>query len=145
VVFETTPHEKAPHTTGLGSRARRPIGYRPRIDSDPVVSKVDPLGDVLINALPGMFGLPIVPGLTWPVVDPGGLAPWTEFDNPDALPVEFDNPDALPIEEAPPADPAAVPRGPPACASTIELESASAPTNAIVASFMIVSLVVVRR
>jgi hypothetical protein len=104
---------------------------------------------VLINALPeglpGMFGLPIAPGLTWPVVDPGGLAPWTELDNPDALPVEFDSPDTLPVEEAPPdmpADPPAVPRAPPACASAIELESASAPAITIVASRMIVSLVV---
>jgi hypothetical protein len=100
---------------------------------------------VLINelpeGLPGMFGLPIAPGLTWPVVDPGGLAPWTERDNPDALPVEFDSPDALPIEEAP-ADPPAVPRAPPACASAIELENASPPANTIVASLMIVSLVV---
>jgi hypothetical protein len=97
---------------------------------------------VLINALPegfaGMFGLPIAPGLAWPVVDPGGL-PWTEFDNPDALPVEFDNPDALPVEFD---NPAALPLEdvPPACA--IEAESASAPANAIVASFMVVSLVV---
>jgi len=92
-----------------------------------------------------MFGLPIAPGLTWPVVDPGGLAPWTELDNPDALPVEFDSPDTLPVEEAPPdmpADPPAVPRAPPACASAIELESASAPAITIVASRMIVSLVV---
>ena len=89
-----------------------------------------------------MFGLPIAPGLTWPVVDPGGLAPWTELDNPDALPVEFDNPDTLPVEEAPPADPPAVPRAPPACASAIELESASPPANTIIASLMIVSLVV---
>ena len=64
----------------------------------------------------GMFGLPIAPGLTWPVVDPGGLVPWTEFDNPAALP----------------ADPPA----PAACASAIELVSASAPANTIVANFM---------
>jgi hypothetical protein len=74
----------------------------------------------------GMFGLPIAPGLTWPVVDPGGLVPWTEFDNPAALPVEFDNPAALP------ADPPA----PAACARAIELESANAPANTIVANFM---------
>lgn len=85
-----------------------------------------------------MFGLPIAPGFAWPVVVPGGL-PWTEFDNPEALPVELDNPDALPAEEGPlddvPAEPPAAPPAPAACASP-EPASANTLTNAIVANFM---------
>lgn len=91
------------------------------------------------------FGLPIAPGLAfaWPVVVPGGLVPWTEFDNPDALPIEFDNPDTLPAEEAPLDDAPADPPAPAACASPIEPANANALAKVIVANFMGHSLAVV--
>jgi hypothetical protein len=91
---------------------------------------VDPLGDELISELPegfaGIFGLPIAPGLDWPVVPPVGLPVEEPLIPPDG--------DGLP--DTPPAPPAPPPAAPPACASASELESASAPANAIVASFM---------
>jgi hypothetical protein len=70
-----------------------------------------------------MFGLPIAPGLDWPVVVPGGFPAGT-----------VDEPAALPDVRAPALPP--TPPAPPACASAIELESASAPANTIVASFI---------
>jgi hypothetical protein len=94
----------------------------------------------LISELPegfdGAAGLPGT-GLDWPVVAPGefpaGAAPGEPPPLGDAPP---DMPAPPPAEPAPPA--------PPACASASELESASAPANANVASFMVVSLVVER-
>jgi len=91
----------------------------------PVWFNVDPLGDSLISELPdglvGVVGVDIpVPGLACPVVEPGGL--------PDA-----GTPPAVPVADVPAP---AVPPGPAACANVIELPSASAPANAIVASFM---------
>lgn len=71
-----------------------------------------------------MFGLPIAPGFDCPVVVPGGFPAGT-----------VDEPAVLPDVPAP-----ALPPAPPACASAIELESASAPANTIVASFMGCSL-----
>jgi hypothetical protein len=93
---------------------------------------VDPLGDGLTSVLPeglavAALGLPIAPGLDWPVVAPGGLPTGAMPPLGDGLP---DTP-----PDIPPALPAAPP-APPACAIAIELESASAPANAIVASFM---------
>jgi hypothetical protein len=66
---------------------------------------------------------------------------------PDALPVVVPvvgEPVVVPLTAAPPVLPAAEPPAPalpPACANAIVLESASAPANAIVVSFMIVSFV----
>jgi len=99
---------------------------------------VDPLGDGLTSVLPeGLAvaapGLPIAPGLDWPVVAPvAGAVPPLRDGLPDTPP------DVPPVPAAPPEAP------PPACASAIELESASAPANAIVASFMVLSLAVAR-
>jgi hypothetical protein len=101
----------------------------------PVESMVDPLGDGLTSVLPeGLAvaapGLPIAPGLDWPVVAPvAGAMPPLGDETP---------PDVPPVPAAPPEAP------PPACSSAIELESASAPANAIVASFMGRSLAVAR-
>ena len=94
----------------------------------PVWSRVDPLGDVLISELPdglaaAPLGSPIAPGRAWPVVAPGGLPAGTLVDEPAE--------DAPALPAAPPAPP-----GPAACASEIELVSASAPANTIVAIFM---------
>src|SRR3984885_13777484 len=89
----------------------------------PVESMVDPLGDGFTSVLPeglvvAAFGLPIAPGLDWPVVAPGvAVIPPLGDGLPDTPPV-----------------PAAPPEAPPACASAIELESASAPAITIVAS-----------
>jgi len=93
---------------------------------------VDPLGDGLTSVLPeglvvAALGLPIAPGLDWPVVAPGaGVIPPLGDGLPDTPPV--------------PAAPLPVPA---ACAIANELESASAPANAIVANFMGYSLAVV--
>ena len=72
--------------------------------------------------------LPIAPGLAWPVVAPGGLPAGAMPPLGDGLP---DTP-----PDIPPALPAALPPAPAAWAIAIELESANAPANAIVASFM---------
>ena len=107
---------------------RNAVRYRRVPVPVPVPSMVDPLGDGLTNVLPDGFavaapGLPIAPGFDWPVVAPVvGAAPPLGDGLPDMPP---DVPPALP---APPA--------PPACATANELESASAPANAIVANFM---------
>jgi len=98
---------------------------------------VDPLGDGLTSVLPeglaGAFGLPIAPGLDWPVVAPGAeVIPPLGDGLPEAPP------DTPPVPAAPPEAPPA----PAACAIANELESASAPANAIVANFMGRSLAV---
>jgi hypothetical protein len=94
---------------------------------------VDPLGDGLTSVLPeglvvAPFGLPIAPGLDWPVVALGEVMP----------PLGDGLPDTPPVPAAPPEAPPA----PAACAIANELESASAPANAIVANFMGYSLAV---
>jgi hypothetical protein len=95
---------------------------------------VDPLGDGLTSVLPeglavAAFGLPIAPGLDWPVVVPGGFPAGgtPPADDPAVL-----APPDVPVPALPPAPPA-----PAVCASAIELESASALTSAIVANFFI--------
>jgi hypothetical protein len=108
---------------------RNAIRYRRVPVPVPVESMVDPLGDGLTSVLPeglvvAALGLPIAPGLDWPVVAPGEVIPPLGDGLPDTPP------DVPPVPAAPPETP------PPACASAIELESASAPANAIVASFM---------
>jgi hypothetical protein len=106
------------------------------VDPDPAGPRVDPLGEELISELPeGLVEVPpgpvvVVPAPPIPVVAPGALAP------PGARPVE--EPLMPPLEDAPPD----VPPAPPACANASELESASAPANANVANFMVVSLAV---
>jgi hypothetical protein len=99
-----------------------------------VESMVDPLGDGLTSVLPeglavAAFGLPIAPGLDWPVVVPGGFPAGgtPPADEPAVL-----APPDVPAPALPPAPPA-----PAVCASAIELESASALTSAIVANFFI--------
>jgi hypothetical protein len=106
------------------------------VEPDPAGPRVDPLGEELIRELPeGLVEVPpgpvvVVPAPPIPVVALGALAP------PALLPDE--EPLIPPAEEAPPA----LPPAPPACANASELESASAPANANVASFMVVSLAV---
>jgi hypothetical protein len=100
----------------------------------PVESMVDPLGEGLTNVLPeglavAALGLPIAPGLDWPVVPPGEVMPPLGDGLPDTPP------DVPPVPAAPPAA---------ACAIANELVSASAPANAIVANFMGFSLAVAR-
>lgn len=105
----------------------RAIAYRRVPVPVPVWSRVDPLGDVLISELPegfaAPFGLPIAPGLAWPVVVPGALPAggMVPVDEPLLMP---------PVEDAPPALP------PAPAASAIELDNASAPANPKVANFM---------
>ncbi len=98
---------------------------------------VDPLGEGLTSVLPdgfaGAFGLPIAPGLDWPVVVPGAeVIPPLGDGLPEAPP------DTPPVPAAPPEAPPA----PAACATAIEPESASALANANVAIFMSCSLAV---
>ena len=106
----------------------------------PVESRVDPLGDGFTSVLPeglvvAEFGLPIAPGLDWPVVAPGAeVIPPLGDGLPEAPP------DTPPVPAAPPEAPPA----PAACAIANELVSASAPANAIVANFMGYSLAVMR-
>jgi hypothetical protein len=107
-------------------------GYLPVVEPDPFGPSVDPLGEVLISELPEGFmfvpGPPFGRGLDWPVVVPG------------AFPAGGTLPTDEPAEDAPLDTPLDVPPGLPAalpdCASAIELESAIAPANAIVANFM---------
>ena len=112
------------------------IDYRPVRVPVPVESMVDPLGDGFTSVLPeglvvAAFGLPIAPGLDWPVVAPGA----------EVIPPLGDGlPDTPPVPAAPPEAPPA----PAACAIANELVSASAPANAIVANFMGYSLAVMR-
>jgi hypothetical protein len=103
----------------------------------PVESMVDPLGEGLTNVLPeglavAALGLPIAPGLDWPVVPPGEVMPPLGDGLPDTPP------DVPPVPAAPPEAPPA----PAACAIANELVSASALANAIVANFMGFSLAV---
>jgi hypothetical protein len=105
-----------------------------RPDPGPVGVTVDPLGEPLgASVFPDGFMVvlepPVVP-LVRPTVEPGGLL--IEFpvaDEPVLGATE------LPAPEVPPPAP------PLLCASANVLESASAPANAIVVSFMVVSLV----
>jgi hypothetical protein len=112
------------------------------VEPDPFGPRVDPLGEVLISELPeGFDGIPGPPvtGLDWPVVAPGGLPVGAVLVEPPGVdPLIPEEPLIPPLEDAP----AAPPPAPPACASAIELESANAPANAIVASLIVVSLVV---
>jgi hypothetical protein len=105
---------------------------------DPFGPRVDPLGEVLISELPeGLVEVPpgpVVPAPI-PVVVPGVLPGAARVEPPGVEPLMPDEPLMPPLEDAP-LD------VPPACASAIELESASAPANANVASFIVVSLLV---
>jgi hypothetical protein len=67
----------------------------------------------------------MAPGRAWPVVDPGGLPAGTLVDEP-----------AEDAPVPPAAPPPALPPAPAACASEIEVVSASAPANIMVANFM---------
>jgi hypothetical protein len=107
-----------------------------RPEPGPVGVKVEPLGEPLgCSVLPDGFTLVLEP-LVRPTVDPG------------ALPTE-DPPTVDPLPEVPAAEePAEVPPDipPPAAPPLLwaiakVLESASAPANAIVESFMVVSFV----
>jgi hypothetical protein len=131
-------HEKSPAgCAGLLSCSDVLSTYRPV--PVPVPSMVDPLGDGLTSVLPeglvvAAFGLPIAPGLDWPVVAPGEVMPPLGDGLPDTPP------DVPPVPAAPPEAPPA----PAACAIANELESASVPASAIVANFMGYSLTVMR-
>jgi hypothetical protein len=101
----------------------------------PVGVNVDPLGEPLgASVFPDGFVLVLGPVLRLiPVVEPGGLPiafPLT--DEPVVVPVVAEPP----VVELPPDIPPLL-----LCASANVLESASAPANANVASFMVVSLV----
>jgi hypothetical protein len=98
----------------------------------PVGVRVDPLGELLgASVLPDGFvavlDVLLVPG-AWPTVEPGAF-PFT--DEPVAPPVAAEPPVLEPAPDVPPL----------LCASANVLESASAPANAIVMSFMVASLV----
>jgi hypothetical protein len=104
-----------------------------RPEPGPVGVSVDPLGEALgASVLPeGFVGLLLTTGgrvfaLPVPFVDEPVVVPLTEplTDEP------------LPMPVFPPGEPLLV------CASASVLESASAPANAIVMSFMVISLVV---
>jgi hypothetical protein len=118
---------------------RRGVTYLLRPEPDPVGVRVEPLGEpVGASVLPDGF---IV--LLDPVVLP--------TDGAGALPTE-DPPADEPAPEVPPAavpplvDPPDIPPlAPPlVCANANVLESASAPANAIVMSFMVFSLLMMR-
>ena len=133
-------HGEAPPRGGAPIGRDALSSYRPLGEPDPFGPRVDPLGEVLISELPdgfpGMFGLPIAPGLIWPVVTPDGLP--AEGTPAADEPVEGEPLDTPP--DVPPALPPAAP--PPVCARAIELESAIAPVSASVANFMGRSLAV---
>ena len=130
--------EKPRHEAGLQFGRDALSSYRPLVEPDPFGPRVDPLGEVLISELPDgfMFGLPIAPGLIWPVVTPDGLP--AEGTPPADEPVEGEPLDTPP-DVLPALPPAALP---PVCARAIELESAIAPVSATVANFMGRSLAV---
>jgi hypothetical protein len=102
----------------------------------PVGVKVDPLGEPLgASVFPDGFvvvlGMLPVPR-AWPTVEPGGFPiafPFT--DEPAVVPVVAEPPALEPPPDTPPL----------LWASAKVLESASAPANAIVMSFMVSSLV----
>jgi hypothetical protein len=107
-----------------------------RPEPGPVGVNVDPLGEPLgASVFPEGFVVALGP-LVRPTVEPGGLAievPFTDEPAPEVPPV------AEEPAEVPPAVPPAAP--PLLWASAKVLESASAPANAIVVSFMVVSFV----
>jgi hypothetical protein len=102
----------------------------------PVGVRVDPLGEPLgASVFPDGFvvvlGMLLVPR-AWPTVEPGGFAISFPFT---------DEPVVVPVAEPPVLEPAPEVPPPLLCASAKVLESASAPANAIVMSFMVASLV----
>jgi hypothetical protein len=109
-----------------------------RPEPGPLGVNVEPLGEPLgASVFPDGFMVLLEPPLAPPVrptVEPGGLAmPGPFTDEPVLGATE------LPVPDVPPAVPPALP--PLLCASAKVLESASAPANAIVMSFMVVSFV----
>jgi hypothetical protein len=84
-----------------------------------------------VSVLPDGFverlGVPLLAPVVMPMVEPGGCAIGTPF---------VSEPVGLPVVAEPLPVPAAEPVPLPLCASANALESASAPANAIVASFM---------
>jgi len=82
---------------------------------------------VLLDGFVGRLGVPLLAPVVMPTVEPGGCANGTPFvSEPVGLPVVAE---PLPVE-LPAAEPL------PLCANANALESASAPANAIGASFM---------
>jgi hypothetical protein len=112
--------------------------YRLRPEPGPVGVNVDPLGEpegasVFPDGFVVVLG-PVRALLARPVVDPGGCVIELLFtDEPGVAPVAAEPP----VPELPPDIPPLLLL----CASATVLESASAPANAIVMSFMVVSLV----
>jgi hypothetical protein len=109
-----------------------------RPEPEPVGAKVDPLGDPFGESeLPeGFLTLlePVaIPLVAEPVVPPVRAPP---VDAPVLVPMEPPLVEGLPPPETPPAEPP-----PLVCAIASVLVSASAPANAIVVSFMIMSFV----
>jgi hypothetical protein len=134
----STGHKKAPHQSGAfcSSLVRH---YRLRPEPGPVGVNVDPLGEPEgASVFPDGFAVALGPvrlAPAIPVVEPGGCAIELLFT---------DEPGVAPVAAEPPTPELApdVPVAPPLlCASASVLESASAPANAIVMSFMVVSLV----
>jgi hypothetical protein len=112
------------------------VTYRLRPEPGPVGVKVDPLGEPLgASVFPDGFMVELGPLLAppaRPVVAPGGFPIELPFmDDPVVVPVVAEPP----VVEPPPAVP------PLLCASANVLENASAAANAVVMSFMVVSLV----
>jgi hypothetical protein len=128
--------KKAPHQGGaFYSSLVRP--YRLRPEPGPVGVNVEPLGEpegasVFPDGFVVALGPVRVPAI--PVVEPGGLAIEFPFTEPGVAPVAAEPPTLEPAPEVP-ALPLLL------CASAKVLESASAPANAKVMSFIVVSLV----
>jgi hypothetical protein len=131
------PRKKPRGKAGLFVHCRCLI-YLLRPEPGPVGVKGDPLGEPLgASVFPDGFVVVLEP-LVRPTVEPGGLAiedPFTDEPAPEVPPVA-EEPAEVPPEVPPPA---ALPL---LWASAKVLESASAPANAIVVSFMVVSFVI---
>jgi hypothetical protein len=134
---EIDPDKKAPHQGGAfcSSLVRH---YRLRPEPGPVGVNVEPLGEpegasVFPDGFVVVLGPVRVPPAI-PVVEPGGFAIELPFTEPEPAPVAAEPPTLEPAPDVP-ALPLLL------CARANVLESASAPANAIVMSFIVVSLV----
>jgi hypothetical protein len=131
--------EKKPRTRRGLSLNDDVSAYRFTPDPGPVGLSVEPLGEPLgASVLPDGFAvpseMPLLMPVAMPVVEPGGFAVSTPFvTEPVVVPVVPEPVAAEPVAE-PPA--AVLPPALPLCARANVPESASAPANAIVVSFM---------
>jgi hypothetical protein len=129
--------KKAPHQ-GRAFCSSLVRHYRLRPEPGPVGVNVDPLGEpdgasVFPDGFVVVLGPVRVPPAI-PVVEPGRFAIELPFTEPGAPPVAAEPPTLEPAPDIPAPPPLL-------CASANVLESASAPANAIVISFIVVSLI----